>query len=302
MSNARHSKDEDTVEALRAQLSQVTAELVSALAQLDRIGMSAVAADGTGPVPVVQGRRLARVPKEARWLKVVPGLALPLGLASAIRRAAGTAHHAALGAPAVSAAALSAAVVVTLGHAHTLPYETRYAGPVPSASSPATPVVVLPRSRLTANTDSHPVLRRSWRPHVKPLAVARPVPVPVPVAMPVPVVTSSASVQGSSQSQSSQSSQSYGLQAQGRHAAQDSGPGDSSYQGRHGGQGNGQGNYWTDGSQQSGTWQNGNGQGANRQSGHGQSANWQGANQQGDQQQGGGWQGSGGGHGNRGGR
>ena len=59
-----------------------------------------VAADGTGPLGRAQRSASHRIPKEARWLRVVPGLALPLGLARVIRRAAAVAHPAtAVGAP-----------------------------------------------------------------------------------------------------------------------------------------------------------------------------------------------------------
>jgi len=81
---SRHGRDEEeTVEGLRAQLDQVTAELVAALAQLDRISAASalpVAADGTGPLPAtrVQGHRAAgrRVPKDQWWLRAVPGVIL----------------------------------------------------------------------------------------------------------------------------------------------------------------------------------------------------------------------------------
>ena len=183
VSNARHgrSEDEETIEGLRAQLEQVTAALAAALAQQDQMSAGfGVAADGTGPVPRVTGHRSHRVPREARWLRVVPGLALPLGLATAIRRAVGTAHHAtALSAP-VSVAALSAAVVVSLGPSHTLEDRTPYAGLVPSVSSPAerVPVSILPASRLSSDPKvlPHVTVKTPVRLPFTSLAVPAPVP------------------------------------------------------------------------------------------------------------------------------
>lgn len=81
---SRHGENEEAG-WLRAQLERVTAERdklrrhLEAREELDRVLMQAApAADGTGPIARVQGPRAQghRTPREARWLKVVPGFAL----------------------------------------------------------------------------------------------------------------------------------------------------------------------------------------------------------------------------------
>lgn len=311
-------QDRSEVEQLRAALAAERAErerLADKLAQvLDHMYTASilpVTADGTGPVPRVPHRKVkARTPRDKWWLAPVPVVAA----IAAVRRAVGTAHPAsALGVP-VTAVALTAAVMA-MPPAHTLEDRTPYTGTVPSASSPAVPVVVLPQSRLSSNTGDQPVLRSSRKPLVRHFAAVAPM--PAPVAVPVPVVTSSppaaswsapvASSVPSASSQSSQSSSSSRWQAQGQHASGYSRPGNGGYQPQHGHndsgsnywqQGSGQGSrdsYGQNGGQQGGTWQNSSSRNANWQQGNQQSASWQGGQQQG------GWQGNGGGHGNRGG-
>ena len=84
---SRHGRnEEETIEEVRAQRDQLAAELVAALAQLDRIGAAAgmpVAADGTGPIARVQGPRASghRAPGE-RHLRVVKVVAFIVALTS----------------------------------------------------------------------------------------------------------------------------------------------------------------------------------------------------------------------------
>ena len=145
--SARHGKggEQDTVEGLRAQLDQVTTALAAALAELDRIGAAGVAvtADGTGPIARVQGPRAAarRIPREARWLKVVPGfvLAAGIGLKAALKAAwvhpAATAAAAATG---TGVAVLAAVVAVVPGaNAHKHPPA---AASIPGWHTTATPI------------------------------------------------------------------------------------------------------------------------------------------------------------------
>lgn len=124
MSDARHGKDgdEDTVEGLRAQRDQLAAELVAALAELDRIGASsgfAVAADGTGPLPAVPPQR-ARSRHAARptHLKLVR-LLIP-GAALGALKYAWHAHRVAtaIAGTALTAAAATTTVAVVAAPAH----------------------------------------------------------------------------------------------------------------------------------------------------------------------------------------
>jgi len=161
---SRHGRDEEeTVEGLRAQLDQVTAELVAALAQLDRISAASalpVAADGTGPLPAtrVQGHRAAgrRVPKDQWWLRAVPGVvpAALGGIWAALRHSARhswAAHHAALTAATatVPVVALAATVTLSAPAVKTLPWysSTASAPAAVAATAPAPATVVIHRKR-----------------------------------------------------------------------------------------------------------------------------------------------------------
>ena len=146
----RHGDDE--MGWLRAQLARVTAERdqlqqhLDARAELDRALMMAAAApaaDGTGPIARVQGPRAAarRIPREARWLKVVPGfvLAAGIGLKAALKAAwvhpAATAAAAATG---TGVAVLAAVVAVVPGaNAHEHPPA---AASIPGWHTTATPI------------------------------------------------------------------------------------------------------------------------------------------------------------------
>ena len=113
--SARHGRDEepDTIEGLRAQRDQLAAELVAARREVARMsaGFAATAGDQTGPIARVQGprttgHRAPRVPKEARWLRVVPGFVPVLG-------ALKYAWHAHRVATAITGSVLTAAAATT---------------------------------------------------------------------------------------------------------------------------------------------------------------------------------------------
>ena len=137
--SSRHGKDEEA-ERLREQLGRVTAERdrlrrhLDAQAELDRMMMvSAPAADGTGPLPVVPGQRQPaahRTPREARWLKAVP---VVLALLGGLRVALRWAFHHAVPAMAVTGGGglvIVTAALVTTQPAHSIP---------PAVSSAAAP-------------------------------------------------------------------------------------------------------------------------------------------------------------------
>jgi len=159
----RHGRDEDTIEGLRAQLDQVTAELVAALAQLDRMGAGfSVAADGTGPHRPVQPspRRPAshaRTPREQRWLKVVRDTAqgvIPVGAIAMFRpvahavKASWAAHPVATAGAGAVALTAATAIVVPASPASPFGASTSQV-PAPAASIySATPIPVVSPSML----------------------------------------------------------------------------------------------------------------------------------------------------------
>ena len=184
----RHGKDEGPglIERLRAQLAEMTAERdklqqhLEARQELDQMlmaGISAPAADGTGPIARVQGPRAQghRIPREARWLKVVPGfvLAALIGLKAALRHAwiAHPVATAATGAGTFSAVALMTAVTVVPGavaHDHSpaaagIPGWHTTASPIPVPSTgPSIAAFVnrahLPGLDVRTGVDSNPDL------------------------------------------------------------------------------------------------------------------------------------------------
>ena len=138
----RHGKEDPGLERLRVQLAEMTAERdqlqqhLDARAELDQMLMAAAAApaaDGTGPIARVQGPRATshRVPREQRWLRVVPGFALAAlgGL-----RWAWHAHRVAtIAATALTVATATSAAVVAAPHG---PIAQAF-GATPVASAPA---------------------------------------------------------------------------------------------------------------------------------------------------------------------
>jgi hypothetical protein len=181
--SGRHGRnEEDTVEGLRAQLDQVSAALTAALAQLDRIGAAAdfpIAADGTGPLPAVraQGPRAAshRIPKERRWLKVVPGFAF---LAAAVRFGArGLTHHRVLSLGLAAMVGVPAVTAVSTHGSQVIPFVSAAPAAVPGWHTTGVPVP-LPAASMLAVTRPKVAVARS-RPLV-PLAPPCPVPSPSP--------------------------------------------------------------------------------------------------------------------------
>ncbi len=298
--------------------------------------LPATAGGETGPIsriPAGPRKQSHRIPKDKRWLWPVPGVlaAAGIGLRDGLKVKTATTG--------LAMSSMATVTVLSLAHSHTAEYRTFYVPPgssVPSVSDPDTHApVILPTARLSSDPKAlvHVTVKTTVRRPfaAAPLPVPLPAPLPAPLPVPAPAVTPPPpQPQVSSwpdSSQPSQSPQPSDWQAQGRHAGQDSGDGNSGYQGRHGDNGRND-NYWQDGSQrdgnwqggsgQSGTWQDGSQQGiqqdatwqgsqqsASWQGGSGQNASWQGGsgrqgNWQGGQQDGG-WQGNGGGHGNHGG-
>ena len=135
MSSARHGKDEETVEELRAQRDQLAAALTAALAQLDRIGASAgfaVASDGTGPLPAVPAQR-ARSRHAARGthLRLVK-LFIPGAVLGALKYA-WHAHRAAT----VAAGVLTVGAVTTAAVVPGAAPLHGFLGAAPASSAPA---------------------------------------------------------------------------------------------------------------------------------------------------------------------
>ena len=227
----------------------------------------AALADALAPaVPEAPVRRSHRKPtaRERRHLRLESGTgaAIP-GLAAAgttLRHAVTAKHLAMLAATPPAAAAVAVAAVVALGPVHTAEYKTTFVPSQPSATAPSH-APRLPAARLIDVTGPQPVLR-AHKTYVKP-----PVLVVTPEPAPAPVVTQPPPPQGTSWSGTSRTSQTYpssqpsqapDYRAQGRHASQWSGEGDSGYQGRHGGS---QGAGWQGGRQQDASWQSGGSQG-----------------------------------------
>jgi hypothetical protein len=159
--------DEETIEGLRAQRDQLAAELVAALAQLDRIGF-AVTSDGTGPLPAVppqraRSRHAATAPRASRATHLrlvkllIPGAALAgLKYAWQVHRAAtvaaGVLTVAATGTTAAVVAATHGVVARALGAAAAVPADGLYSA-APIASGSSSPSPALPSSlRLAAVT------------------------------------------------------------------------------------------------------------------------------------------------------
>jgi hypothetical protein len=175
--------------------------------------------------------------------------------------------------------AIAIAAVATMPASHTLQDITGIPWHAPAAISENATPVTLP-SWLPTDAYVRPEQAAPKRPVVT-LASSVPAPVVTDVPDPDPAPDAPSSWSGSSQttlsSQLPQLSQSSGWQARGKHAAPDSPPGDSGYQGRHDGSGQ-------SGQQQNAGWQGGqqqaNGHGANWQAGSQQGTNWQGSGQQ----------------------
>ena len=194
--SGRHGKDgdEETVEEVRAQRDQLAAQLVAALAQLDRIGMSAgfaVTADGTGPLPVVPGQRQPathRTPKAQRWLRVVPViLLLAAGVRAALKWAA---HHAAVTAAAVTGGGglvIATAALVT-APAHSTP---NHAGLTASSLGPAWHTTGIPYPAPAAQRPRAGLDAKSSRKRIAPLLA--PVLVPTATVPPSPAASPSPS-------------------------------------------------------------------------------------------------------------
>ena len=318
----------DEVERLRAQLEEMTAELERArqhIAAQEELGamfaaLPATAGGETGPLPRVQRQQSHRVPKEQRWLRVVPGILLPSGLGGGLR-AAGAAFkaHRVVSVKLATAGVAAGALTVTLGASRHLEFDTplgiHWSPSVPGAATDpdATP---MPSGsvQLIASTVHAPVKPRVTPTTGSTASSAAPIPAPVvtppPPTQNTPAPDTSWSASGTSDPSSqtsdpSQTSQPSDWQAQGDHAAEDSAPGDSGYRPRHGVNDSGS-NYWQGGGQQSDhgqsdTRQGDTGRSADWQSGNQQSGTWQGG-QQGGQQQNGGWQQDGGQQRNHGGR
>ena len=193
---SRHGRnEEETIEGLRVQLEQVTAELVAALAQLDRIGAASgmpVAADGTGPIARVQGHRATghRAPRDRGHLWVVPPLVIA---ACAALKAAWVAHPAAVAAAgAGSAVILTAAIAVVPGTARAHEHGPGVLAPNPAASIySATPIpdptspsfAAFTRPRLDARSSaSQPAAAAPWCCYAPPPPSSSPAAVPQPSA------------------------------------------------------------------------------------------------------------------------
>jgi len=142
VSDGRHGKDEATsiVVWLQAKIERLTADrdrLARDLAERERLdqvtfaadSLPAAAGDQTGPIARVQGPRAAahRVPREARWLKVVPGFAVLAGLRAAMK-ASGPAlshpvrHLAAASIPVKVTAAVSVGALTVAGAVAVAPH------------------------------------------------------------------------------------------------------------------------------------------------------------------------------------
>jgi hypothetical protein len=186
---SRHGKeDAGLVERLRAQLEQMTAERdrlqqhLDARAELDQVLMQAAAApaaDGTGPLPAVraQGPRAAshRIPKERRWLKVVPGFAF---LAAAVRFGArGLTHHRVLSVGLAAMVGVPAVTAVSTRGTQVIPFVATAPAAVPGWHTTGVPVP-LPAASMLAVTRPRTAVARS-RPLV-PLAPPCPAPSPSP--------------------------------------------------------------------------------------------------------------------------
>ena len=161
--SARHGEGEE-VGWLRAQLAAMTAERdqlrqhLDARQELDQMLMtSAPAADGTGPIARVQGPRAAahRTPKEARWLRVVPGFALA-ALAS-LEKVWHVHRAATVTAGFITAGAITTAAVVPA----TAPFHGILAAPAVTAPAPGLyGAVPVPSAslRLTGSSFTRPAL------------------------------------------------------------------------------------------------------------------------------------------------
>ena len=177
MSDGRHGKDETSIIAgLKARLERVTADrdrLARDLAERERLDqvtfaaadLPAAAGDQTGPIARVQGPRAAahRIPREARWLRVVPGfiLAAPIALRWAWR-----VHRAATVAAGVTAFTLATTAAVVVPGAASAREHPPAAASIPGWHTTATPIAVpspsmaaltRPKSSLDAKSaDSSP--------------------------------------------------------------------------------------------------------------------------------------------------
>lgn len=259
-----------------------------------------------------QAAELAVVPEAAPRAYRKPRQARQPGTRSlrslGITGSAGAGLRAAFSHKLLTAGAITAAgvAVVNMQPSHTLE-DIIHTWHLPAASAPA----AAPYSaiRITYASPSAPTaFVRAELPPVKvrePVTLAAaPVEVPavaVPQVTPDPSSDSSQTYQSSTSSQTPQPSlqlsslQLPSFQSHGRHAAPDSPPGVSGYQGRHAGisldgtgqHGSGQGGRWQGGQQQNGGWRNGNQQIGGGLGGVLQGGNWQGQQQGGHGQFGG---------------
>jgi hypothetical protein len=196
VSNARHSRDgePETIEEVRAQRDQLAAELVAALAQLDRLGASfPVTADGTGPLPAVPPQRTrshrAARPTHLRRIKVLIPVAFTGGL-GALRWAWHAHRVATVAAGVFTAAAVTAGTAAVAPHVPVL--SSIASGPaatVPGWHTTATPILspsAVARAASRAGLDAKSS-RKSTPPVVDPpdpvpSASTRPSPVSSPVS------------------------------------------------------------------------------------------------------------------------
>lgn len=235
------------------QVNLLTAEHRRHCADLARITFSAAYVSEAEDRAYERGRadeRAVRVPGQRkhrhaaqrgfapRLVQGLPGIALPAGLAAAFGRRL-AAHHAITSlAGAGAATAGLVAVTVALGPSHTLQEVTPWSQPPPASPTAKSYAPHLPADRLISITD--PDNPKAYRKPVRPLVITY-APAPRPVLDPAPVVTVTPSqpapdpAPSTDSSPSSDPSQSSDWQAQGKHASQWSGEGDSGYHGRHDG-------------------------------------------------------------------
>jgi hypothetical protein len=193
--SARHGKEEPGLIArLRAQLAEMTAERdklqrhLEAREELDAMLMAEAlppAADGTGPLPRIPGQRQPashRTPKEARWLRVVPGFVPVLG---ALRWAWHAHRLATVAAGVFTAAAVTAGTAAVAPHVPVLnAIASEPAATVPGWHTTATPILfpsAAARAASRAGLDAKSS-RKSTPPVVDP-----PAPVPSVSTRPSPV-------------------------------------------------------------------------------------------------------------------
>ena len=213
--SGRHGGDGETAGWLRGQLAEVIGRLrraegecdrlraeleearrhIKAQSEVDRIlalGLPAAANGDTGPIARIPGQAAHRVPREHRWLKVVPGF-VPVVLAL---KASLAAHPAtAIVGGTTAAVALAAAVAVVPGTARAHEHPPGVLAPNPAASAySATPIMVpsspakfaaaFTRPRLDARSSaSQPAAVAPWCCYAPP-------PSSSPAAIPQPSVSS----------------------------------------------------------------------------------------------------------------